>query len=434
MKASLGLVLALACAAPVSAQDAFVIATLQSSPSVAYEFRWLGDDGSVTTTLGRLPSGAFPVQIAVGPDNRSLRILTRGPAPQGGSVFELAPSGRLTTLATGAPIVNPHMMFPGGDGEVYIVNDHGTSVELLRLAGGRLTSAGMIPLITPTGCTIDPATGFVVLRGFERATPATMGYFFLDPATGRVSSIPTPQLFSVTGSSRIGFDPVADEFIDLRQDFSTRATMMMRFDRTRGVTSTRTVLVDPQASPLDLVAASGCSRTTRHWALVRTLYAGTYLLGLRGDGSPIRAAQLSGLNGTPLKMVRVASEPIAVSLANAPNDRTVHLRFPGHGGKSYALVASTTGYRPGPRLADGRTIPIAPDALTFASLRGGIPGVLSPTIGVLDAQGDAQVRANANGFGPGVAGVHVWVAALVFDAAAPSGVASVVGPRVLVMR
>lgn len=433
MKASLGFALVFACAASVPAQDAFVLATLQSSPSVAYEFRWLADDGSVTATLGRLPAGAFPVQVAIGPDNRSLRILARGPSPQRGSIFELAASGRLTTIASGPPIANPHMMFPGGDGDVYVVNDHGTSVELLRLAGGRLTPARTIRSITPTGCAIDPATGFVVLRGFERTTPATMGYFFLDPTTGNVTTVTTPQLYSIAGSSRIGFDAVADEFVDLRQDFSTRTVTMMRFDRTRGVTSLRPVLVDPQASPIDLVAASSGGQLTRHWALVRTTFAGTYLLGLRADGAPIRAAQLSGLAGSPLKLVRAASEPIGVSLANAPNDRTVHLRFPGEGGKSYALVASASGYRPGPRLPDGRMVPVVPDSLTFASLRGGIPGVLTPTVGVLDAQGDARVRVNANPF-PGVGGVRIWVAALVFDRCAPSGVADVAGPYGITMR
>jgi len=64
-------------------------------------------------------------------------------------------------------------------------------------------------------------------------------------------------------------------------------------------------------------------------------------------------------------------------LQASPNDRLIHLSFPGDGGKAYALAIGLSGYTMGLNLADGRVIPLTFDFLAGLTARGPWPPFLT---------------------------------------------------------
>jgi len=110
----------------------------------------------------------------------------------------------------------------------------------------------------------------------------------------------------------------------------------------------------------------------------------------------------------------------------------VRLHFTGQGGSAYAVGLSLSGVRPGLFLPDGRRICFNPDALTAPSAAGQLAPIFTGQAGVLDTAGRATARLDVSALAP-LAGLRVWIQALVLDPRAPLGIRTVPDPVVLVL-
>ena len=120
-------------------------------------------------------------------------------------------------------------------------------------------------------------------------------------------------------------------------------------------------------------------------------------------------------------------------LVTAPNDRVLHLSFPGDEGRGYIVALGLTGYTPGLQLADGRMIPISPDNLTFLTAIQQVPPYVVGNHGVLSITGEAVVKLNFNALGSAISGLRMWAVAVTFDFRAPLGISQISRPLVLVL-
>ena len=102
-------------------------------------------------------------------------------------------------------------------------------------------------------------------------------------------------------------------------------------------------------------------------------------------------------------------------------------RFPG---KAYAVAAGISGVRPGIPLLDARHINLNVDAVTLLTLGNQVPAIWNGGPGTLDANGEAQGVLDLSLVGG--LGVPLWIAWMVFDPAAPLGIAYI--PDTYVMR
>jgi hypothetical protein len=108
------------------------------------------------------------------------------------------------------------------------------------------------------------------------------------------------------------------------------------------------------------------------------------------------------------------------------------LDFPGEGGRAYQVGLSMTGFHPGIALG-GRTIPLTPDPLLVLSVTGGLGQMFFRHARILDAGGKAWAGLDLSALGNTVKGVRIWVAAVTFSPAAPSGIATISRPAILVL-
>ena len=92
-------------------------------------------------------------------------------------------------------------------------------------------------------------------------------------------------------------------------------------------------------------------------------------------------------------------------------------------GRAYAVAAGVSGVAPGLALPDGRTINLNPDPLFLLTAQNRIPAVFNPGPGLLDSRGEAAGVLDLSGLGR--PGLPLWIAWVVLDPLAPSGVAYV---------
>lgn len=104
-----------------------------------------------------------------------------------------------------------------------------------------------------------------------------------------------------------------------------------------------------------------------------------------------------------------------------------------HAGKSFVMVVSLSGATKIP-LPDGRELFITPDNATVLSQAGLLAPFLTGNVGQLDPFGKAKAILNLQLLGTAVNGTVIHMAALVFDAAAPSGIAHVCQPWAFVIN
>ena len=90
--------------------------------------------------------------------------------------------------------------------------------------------------------------------------------------------------------------------------------------------------------------------------------------------------------------------------------------------------------RPGVRIADGRRIHLNLDPVVVATVFNQLPGIWNPGPGVLDSQGEAQGLLDIGRLNPpgGGFGIPIWIALVVVDASAPTGIKYI--PDTWVMR
>ena len=110
---------------------------------------------------------------------------------------------------------------------------------------------------------------------------------------------------------------------------------------------------------------------------------------------------------------------------------------PGQGalaGKPFLAAASLVPARPGVVLPDGREIYIGLDFLTLVTVGGALPPFLTGNSGTLDATGAAMARIDFSSVGTAVNGSVIHFCAVVFDPAAPLGIAWVCDPFAFVIH
>jgi len=102
--------------------------------------------------------------------------------------------------------------------------------------------------------------------------------------------------------------------------------------------------------------------------------------------------------------------------------------------RAYILAASLGG--PGPALMtpDGRSVNLAPDPLFWYTLQHELAPWLTGNHGTLNLLGEAKARLDLRGFGSNLNGTRIWLAALVLDPAAPSGILTISDPYPFVVE
>lgn len=116
--------------------------------------------------------------------------------------------------------------------------------------------------------------------------------------------------------------------------------------------------------------------------------------------------------------------------AGSPNYWTIQLDFPNRTGYGYLIGMSMSGFAPGIPV-DSRVIPLVPDKLLELTLKGSIDHLLKGRTGVLGFGGRATAALDLRGYGKLLSGVPIWLAAVVVDVRAPSGLAVISKPVII---
>jgi hypothetical protein len=393
--------------------------------------------GKVLNTLASFPTGTYIYGLTMAEDNKSYRAVGyRYQAPSyTGFIFDVSAGGVVNTLASGLPLYRPMGMIRNCDGDWYVLNQGTTynNIDILMLRGNKVSTLSTAANLYRYGHGLDPDTGQLVIRGMTRTAPYTYGYFRVDPTTGTVTQFAVYKTTTSTyyGAKSLIYEARSGALIDLTYDTSARVGTMVRVHPEIGITKMPYAAMNAYA--YDLVKAGQRVQTHAYSALGRTTTS-PYTYGLFRIDATGKGQGMSSLSFTPYTVspvLRIGSRHLSWTMNAAPNDRYLDLSFPGEGGLNYAVGLTLSGVRPGPLLSDGREIPLVVDEATLLSLTGGVPGVLENTVGVLSAQGRAQVRINLNAFGSALKGLKIWATALVIDPQASSAVAYIEGPSLL---
>ncbi len=105
----------------------------------------------------------------------------------------------------------------------------------------------------------------------------------------------------------------------------------------------------------------------------------------------------------------------------APKKWNIYMSCPSHPGKNYVLLMSASGYRPGIKLPDGRTLHLNYDDFFNLSYKNWLRPYFDPGPLKLDSGGRAVGSIDVSKL-PGL-GIPIWIAMAVLDSKAPSGVA-----------
>jgi len=415
------------------------------SDSLLYQIGPIGivemdDQGQVTRTIVATPSGFTSWQLLNSPDNRSYWTVCKVVPTLDTGLIRFDDQGTMTTIVSGPPLQNVPVMVHDQDGDSLILNEptHLTW-EILRLRGTSLTRLCTLPsgTVDVSGVCIDPETGLLVVSGVRGSGVVHNGYYRIDPATGATTTLashPASDSVKVNGARRLAYDAARGAYVDINIEEQIGATSLVFARPGSGIVP---------AAPLgklykgwDMVTAGGRAHPVRYYVIGYEINPWkSTLVHVDGNGRVLRVVPTVSppwASATPL--LRKHSNHLQWFLYQAPNDRGLRLSFPGEPGRPFVVGLSLTGMRPGVPLPDGRTIPLAVDALTVLGLAGGVPGLITNTVGVLSARGEATVRLNLSALGPAARGVKIWAAAMVLDPGASSGIAHLVGPKIVVLR
>jgi hypothetical protein len=410
----------------------------------------ISDTGLLLRTITKLPT-SFNVQtVATGGDNQSwlingyFQILPNYPW----TFLEVRHDGSMKTIHTGPPLSGVNGMVRNCDGDWIVVNNRFVTkpvpLEIWRLRGNTLTSLSQTPgaMAIWGNPIIDEETGQVLLRAITNYAPVKAGYFRIDPYTGTMTDyhvIPqSNQLFMQNGAREAVFNWPDDSWVEVYGDVTLFA-QMVRLRRGQPTSWFSRCWWGKQ--PASLVRAGQRTSGVAYYVLNHSSSyppgSGRYwdITGIEPDGTWLKTHYLRGV---PMMawtgLTRFGDRHLSWHMDRLPNGRSLHLSFPGEGGRAYLVGLTLKGFRPGTPLPDGRVVPLMPDDLTLLCLQGGITGVLENTVGRLNASGRAVVRIDTNGFGAALKGQKLWASALVLDPAASHGVAYIVGPTVLDIR
>jgi len=432
-------------------RDTFLIynnySRLVQAPGALFE---ISDTGALLRTITNLPTTFYTQSVVVGADNQSWLLygFMQSPPNSPPTILDVQQNGSVKTIHAGPPLTGIIGMVRNCDGDWIVLNNRFVTqpvpLEIWRLRGGKLTSLSQAPgsLAIWGDPIIDEESGLVLLRGTTDYAPVKTGYFRIDPYTGTMTDyhvIPQSQsLYMQYAAREPVFDWADGSWVEVYGDITAFA-QMIRLRRGQPASWISKCWWGKQ--PASLVRAGQRSAGVGYYVLNHSSCyppgSGRYwdITGIQRDGTWLRTYNLRGV---PMMawtgLTRVGSRHLSWHMDRLPNGRSLHLSFPGEGGRAYLVGLTLKGFRPGTPLPDGRVVPLLPDDLTVLCLQGGIAGVLENTVGRLDASGRAVVKVDTNGFGPALKGQKLWASALVLDPAASHGVAYIVGPTVLNIR
>jgi len=397
--------------------------------------------GAILSTVASLPAAHVPFSLVMAADNRSYLALMNRQTALTGCLLEVAPSGTVKTLISGSPLHRPVAVVRDCDG-AWILAHEGYRIyglSFFRVRGTTLTSLSTVPTLFASGMAVDEDTGLVVVRGMNQTTPSKDGYFRVDPRTGTVTDFaittPTQTKVAYIGAKEPTFEGPSGALIDALLDWPQDGTRLFRAHPGKGILPITKTLIPWR--PIDLAPAGQRTAGVGYYLLAGTPSSPPTwgLVRVKPDGEMLDASAFQGfIPYQSSKLLRIGSRHLTWFMDSPPNGRSLHLSFPGEGRRAYMVGLSWTGARPGLRLPDGREIPLIADYLTMLCLLGGVKGILDNTFGSLDASGNARVTVNTNRFGTALNGLRIWAVALVLDAKASSGIAYIVGPKLLTIR
>jgi hypothetical protein len=422
---------------PVSAQsqDTFLVST-SAKANHPWRVCRISATGAVLSTIVQLPG--FMTWTMIMAESNASYILLGYYYQSTGAVFDLDANGVVTTIVADLPLVWPVNMVRNSDGDWILVNRQGTTyspLEIYRLRGKTLSTLSKAPGIEAWAFTLDEDTGQLLVRG-NTGSSAARGYFRVDPDTGAVTQFALygngGSYNHMWGARTPIFEGTTGALTDAPLDNNTLTTAIVRAHPDTGIVT----LAQGPNLPLDLVVAGQRTAPVRYYLLGRSpgLPFVCSLFGLSADGRMQTWSNIRGIVPSDSSLLRVGSRNLTWFMDTPPNGRRLHLSFPGEAGRSYLVGLSLAGARPGPRLPDGREVPLVPDHLTVLCVNGGVPGVIEDTRGALDALGRARVKVDTNGFGVALKGTRAWAVALVFDPGAPAGIAHIAGPTLLQIK
>lgn len=420
-------------AAPAGAQPEFYY-VVQYSRHVASEVYLIDRYGAILMVAARLPLTHIPVSLVQDEANSGFYILGNSlGTPHHGFVHHVDANGIHTTINASAPwSAFPAHMLRDGDGRWLVLdNDVLTpGIMVYDFRGRSLTSISFAPNLSAWAAAIHPPSGQILIRGSTKTPPLEFGYFFVDPNTGAWTRVATSStlVYTGVGSREPVYDASFDGFWDNPLDFNSRSGMVLRVNRQFGLT---TFARHPGLVPVSLEPGSGRGFARPFRALMTptlmTPPAPFTLFAMDRAGALTTLGTLPGSgNLWPRSdLLRHESRHLTWFMNRAPHDRTLALSFPREPGRPYVAGLSMHGASPGVPLPDGRTLPLNPDPITALSVQGGIPGILSGTVGVLDRYGCASVRVDVGPFAKALRGMRFVAAAVILDPQASSGIAIV---------
>jgi len=455
--AFLGAVVGLAASLP--GQTSFVVQT--DRYWVPVHLLEVDSQGVVKSTLATFPNGFLPEEVRPGVDNTTFLAwgMIQQPSVWGRALLHVDGRGIFRTLVnftyTSIATRSVETVATDTDGDILAVFGRWTAsgfshCEILRYSSNAWTTLS----ITPAGLLLehmrrDPVTGLLLARGRASSWPGpfqSLGYYRVDPMRGTLATVATNNDPLRINSSHSANQPFYEadrgeilDFIDYYHITGYPLVIRTRFGQFSTVQGTNQPLGRHFNDVCRLDDRSYPGR--RYKAMVKILpssYPYAYeLYDMDKDGRVVPASVVGITTFSPdyhSCLIRKNGLAFTWKLLVPPNRRQLEVTFAGEGGRPYVVGVSASGPYPGVPVGDGRVIPLQPDAITWACLRGGIPGLISNTVGILDRLGSARIILDANPLGPAARGLRLSVAAIVIDNQAPGGIAQVAPAEMLVLR
>lgn len=389
---------------PVFLMGSFSVGTLYNNALLKLDLRGPNPVSETLFTPRR------PFSCVMDADNRHL-LLSRT-----GGLYRLDPETNLLTTVFTAPGIVCYHTEVDQDGAYVCQAQLNSTPTLLRIRPGIsvTTIASFSGSSRPYGAmTRDGDTGAMLVGDIQFGQGLVLS---VDTETSTVSTWST------------GLGPGIQMSFNPRTGAVETARNQHYVELTRGSTGSRPltrVIPGPfsaliRADRLDLAtdadprffcilddAGSSFPTTTSMLQVDRTTFSVTSLLV---SAKKTRASTLEFYRGRNTQSIRTGAA-----------SWDVRLSAPAHAGKRYVVVLSLSGMREGLVLADGRRVNLALDAVSLASLTGGLGSCVDLGPGVLDQDGAAVIRLDVAPIGRLNRVVHIaWA---VLDPNAPLGVA-----------
>lgn len=417
------LAIALAAAAVTDAQRAsYALLTDVPGGGSSAIFR-MADDARVLSTIGLLPQGYVPIDLKARVDGSGFVVNGLLRSTNANTVLEVDNSGVITTLGS-APVV---FLMRGLDGDIRVLVSTPSGFAVAALQGLGFQMLGNLPpgLSSPATPHTHPGTGLMHIAAMLNGRRGNYG---IDLATQTVTSLFSPVIASTTADRPFSSD--AGGFLGGTKPAQSPAFLFATHYATGHTTLVGSVGAFTEY-PIDVVPANGRDHPTR-WRMVgfdQAQIQPVVIYDVDSAGGVVARRSLVGARGTPNTSLEPLGGPALAALRpGAPRDVYLRIRYPGEPGLPYAVGLSLTGIEPSLRLTDGRSLALVPDALTIASLTGGVPGIVSGTVGRLDANGRAFARLRGDRLGPAANGLTVFAVVVVLDPNASLGIPHISDP------